>query len=448
MTAAELIAAFSVRFDPAMVSPELRQRCARSLLDTYAVGVAGRSEPAALRARAYLATLGAGEQAALWGQEERAPVESAALYNGIAAHVLDYDDVTSPLRGHPSVVLWPALLALGECEGLPMRRLMSAYVVGFEVICKLARAIAVEHYARGWHATASIGVIGAAAACAHLLSLTATQTAHAVGLAVAQAAGTRANFGADAKSFQAGQANAAAVRAARLAQAGFTASPDSMGNAQGYSVLYGQGQDLAPALECLGQAPLELIASGIDVKKYPLCYATHRTLDALLALRADHGLTLESVDRVEIETSPGALVPLIHHRPATGLQGKFSMEYAVAAALADGRINLASFTDEQVRRPGIQAFLPRVHAECAAGAGILPRWASVRIHERGGACHVRRVEDLRGSSALPLSDQELMDKAADCYAWARMRADVPKQLSLAGEPDAVVADFLALVRPA
>jgi 2-methylcitrate dehydratase PrpD len=327
-----------------------------------------------------------------------------------------------------------------------MGRLQSSYVVGFEVMCKLAKAVAVEAYAKGWHVTASIGVIGAVAACAHLLRLDAEKTAHAIGIAVAQAAGTRANFGSDAKSFQAGHANAAAIRAARLAQLGFTSAPDAMDARQGYAALYGQGRDLGAALGTLGAAPLELASSGLEVKKYPLCYATHRALDGLLDLGAEHGLALADVERVEIETSPGALVPLIHHRPTTGLQGKFSLEYAVAASLLDGQVGLASFTDESVQRPAIQAFLPRVQGHSTQGTSILPRWALVRMRTRDGRCIERRIDTLRGSAALPLTDDELMAKARDCYGWVGLRGDVRAQLEAASDPQARVGDFLAIVR--
>lgn len=448
MKPAELIGAFAADFSVARLTQEICALAARSLLDTYAVGVAGRNEPPSRRALEYLTTLGTSEDAALWGTDHRASVESAALYNGITAHVLDYDDVTSPLRGHPSVALWPALVALGEREDMPMQRILSAFVVGFEVMCKLAKAFATNHYAKGWHATVTIGILGSTAACAHLLKLDTEQTVNALGIAVAQAAGTRANFGSDAKSFQAGHANAAAIRAVRLAQVGFTSSSDSLNPIQGYAALYAEGKDLAPALERLGETPLELHSSGLDVKKYPLCYATHRTLDGLLALRAEHALDLRSVERVTIETSPGALVPLIHHRPQTGLQAKFSMEYAVAAALADGRVTLASFTDQAVQRAELQAFLPRVEASNAEGTDILPRWALVRVYTRAGDCHVRRIDVLRGSSAQPLTDNEIVDKAADCYAWGGMQGDPATQLRLAAEPDTPLRKFLALVRPA
>ena len=338
---------------------------------------------------------------------------------------LDYDDVTSPLRGHPSVAMLPALIALGEHLDAPGRALAGAYVVGFDVICRLARAMALRHYVRGWHSTATIGGIGCAVACARLLGLDATRTANAVGLAVAQAAGSRANFGTHAKSFQAGHANALGLRAALLAREGFDAAPDILEAAFGYVALYGNGESLAhemAGLAAQGNGPGELEREGIEVKKYPMCYATHRALDGVLDLRAECGLQLAQVKSVHVTTSAGALAPLIHQRPRTGLEGKFSMQYAVAAALADGGVGLASFTDAAVARPEVQAFLPSVTTAEAAGE-LLPRWAAIDVVLHDGRRLSRRVDALRGSAAQPMCAQGLRAKLDDCVAFGAVAVD-------------------------
>ncbi len=424
LQADERIARFAAGFDPGSLTEEQRRLCGRSLADTWAVAFAGHGEAAPSAALRYLQDAGllqpagtAGQGgAALWGRPERAAPEIAAWWNGVAGHVLDYDDVTVPMRGHPSVVLWPALLALAEARDLQGAPVVSAFVVGMEVICKLSRAIALEHYAQGWHSTASIGVLGATAACSHLLGLDVRQTRHALGLAVAQAAGTRENVGTEGKSFQAGHANAAAVRAASLAAAGFCAGEDAIGGPHGYLRLYAGGASADAELATLGQAPLELERSGLDVKQYPMCYATHRALDAVLDLRAAHGLRLEDVARAEVRTSRGALEPLVHPRPASGLEGKFSLAYALAAALADGAVRLASFTDAAVRRPEVQRFFDQVGWQEAEGAAV-PRWAELTLSLRDGRQLHQRVEALRGSVQKPLSDAELAAKLDDCLYW-------------------------------
>ena len=183
------------------------------------------------------------------------------------------------MSGHPSVALLPALVALAEARGTAGLRLIGAYIVGFEICCKLGRALDVTHYARGWHMTATVGTLAAAVACGHLLGLDREQMSHAIGLAIAQTGGTRENFGTDAKSFQAGQLNAAAIRAALLAEQGITASQHSLDGKAGYTTLYSGGEDITPVLEILGTLPLEIDRSGIEVKKYPACYGIHRPLD-------------------------------------------------------------------------------------------------------------------------------------------------------------------------
>ena len=427
MKAAERIAAFVSGLEPAHLSPELVQATGRALLDTWACAIAGRNEDASRLALRYCrssAQPARGRAARDWGTGELLALELAALSNGVAGHVLDYDDVTSPMRGHPSIALLPALVGVAEATDASGAELVCAYVAGFEVICKLSKAIAVKHYARGWHSTSSIGTIGAAAACARLLRLDARRTTHAIGLAVSQAAGSRANFGTHAKSFQAGHSNAAGLRAALLAAEGFDAAPGVLDDAFGYLDLVGHGESLAPQVDAIGTQPLELLASGIEVKKYPLCYATHRTLDGVLDLRAEHALTLGDVRAVHVRTSAGALTPLIHARPQTGLEAKFSMQYAVTGALLDGAVLLSSFTDEAVRRPEAQAFLPNVTTDDRTDSPTFPRWAEIEVTLKNGSTLRKRVDLLRGSADAPLTLQELRTKVQDCLAWGQATANI------------------------
>lgn len=429
MKAAQRIAAFAGSLRADQLTPELVQACGRALLDTYAAAIAGRNEPATQLALKYARRSGLpapGRAARAWGTGELLPLELAALCNGVAGHVLDYDDVTSPLRGHPSVALLPALVGLAEAIDADGAELVCAYVAGFEVIGKLSKAMAVHHYARGWHSTASIGTIAAAVACARLLRLDANQTVHAIGLAVSQAAGSRANFGTHAKSFQAGHANAAGLRAALLAGEGFDAAPGALDDAFGYMDLYAHGEALEPQMATLGQPPYELVSSGIEVKKYPVCYATHRALDGVLDLREEHGFTLADVGSVHVRASAGALTPLIHQRPQTGLEAKFSMQYAVTAALLDGRVGLSSFTDGAVLRPQAQAFFAHVTADDATEGGTFPRWTEIALELRNGQRLQRRVDVLRGSAEAPLSLQELRAKVQDCLAWGHASADLDR----------------------
>ena len=431
-TDSEVIAAFAADFDSARLDDRHIRQCGRALADTMAVAIAARGEPAVHRAYRYIDSLaprlidGRGTSqpstASLWGWQQASTVEGAALFNGIAGHVLDFDDASSPMSGHPSVALLPALVALAEARGTAGIRLISAYIVGFEICCKLGRALDVTHYARGWHMTPTIGTIAAAAACGHLLDLDSGQIVHAIGLAIAQTAGTRENFGTDAKSFQAGQLNAAAIRAALLAEQGFTASPHSLDGKAGYMALYSSGEDISPVLETLGTLPLEIDSSGIEIKKYPACYGIHRPLDGLFDIMTEHRFGLADIKRVEIRTSYGMLAPLVRHPPRSGTEGKFSMEYSIAAATADRGIRLSSYTDEAVSRPEITSRLERIVVTEATGR-IIPRWASLSITFRDGQVRARHVDDLKGSPRFPLSDEAIFAKISDCLSWGNSGID-------------------------
>jgi 2-methylcitrate dehydratase PrpD len=418
--ASQRIAEFVTAFDSDSLSDERVHTVARAFLDTYAVALAGQREPASQLVLDYARRQGQPDDwsGSIWSTGELLPIESVALVNGTMSHVLDYDDLTSPLRAHLSVALLPLLVALSEASGATGRQLSAAYVAGFEVACKLALPMVSEHYAKGWHSTSSVGVLGATAAGAHLLGLTAEQTINALGLAVAQASGTRENFGTMAKSFQAGHCGAVSARALALAQLGFTASPFAIDGASGYLKLYAQQEDVRATLDQLGTEPLELEACGADIKKYPLCYATHHVIDGILDLRAEYGFSLADISGVEIETNLHGLKPLLHHRPQTGLEAKFSMEYAVAAAIEDGQVTLSSFEDDEVLRTHIQEFFPKVQA-VEASVPAMPRWASITLHMVDGQELHKRVEQLRGGVELPLTDDELTDKVRDCLAFAR-----------------------------
>jgi 2-methylcitrate dehydratase PrpD len=418
--ASTCIISFAARFrdyDPTTVQRHLAYR---AFLDTYACAIAGRNEEAPRIAHDYMKAGASAGKATAWATGERMRPEDAAWVNAITTHVLDYDDVMTVMRGHVSAALVPALVAVGQQIGATGRDYARAYVAGFELLAKLSPVMAVPHYAKGWHSTSALGVLGGTVACCTLLKLDERSIASALGLAIAQAGGTRENFGTMGKSFQAGEGAGASARASLLAQAGYTGGAEAFDGAAGYLTLYGNREDAAPAMATLGQGQLAIETIGIDVKKYPCCYATHRVLDAVLALRKEHGVTLDAVDRVEVACSPHGLEAVIYDRPTNGLEGKFSVEYTVAAALKDGEIRFSSFDDAAVMRPEIQAFLPRITKHEEAGA-LMPRWMEGKLWLKNGKTLAKRVVIARGDAGDPLSDDELAAKADDCFSYAGVR---------------------------
>ncbi|MBV8720332.1 MAG: MmgE/PrpD family protein [Chloroflexi bacterium] len=403
----------------------LYERATRAFIDTIGVTIAGgREDCFAILAR----TLGTGDgSATILPTRARAGAADAALLNGTAGHALDYDDVADEIKGHPSVVLVAALLALAEARGCSGRALLESYAVGFEAGCAIAAALAVEpHYRRGWHATATVGVLGAVAGAGRLLGLDAASIQNALGIAASMASGSRQNFGTMTKPLHAGLAARDAVLAIELAENGFTADPNQLDGPLGYFRMYGVNPEPAAALTAL-ESPTVLLRRGLNVKKYPCCYGTHRMADAALALR-ERGLRASDVAAIAITVEPDGLGAIIHHQPRTGLQGKFSGEYVVAACLLDEGVRLSSFTDAMVLRPEAQDLLARVTIrESATPAFGTPQYehayATLEVTLRDGRTLRERCDIPRGDARMPLSEAELESKFRDCLAFAESAWD-------------------------
>lgn len=295
------------------------------LLDWLTVTVAGAREPLCDLLADELGIDGDGD-ATLVGRAGRARVVDAALVNGAASHALDYDDVHLAMPGHPSAPVFAALVGVAEAAQLDGRRFLRAAVVGLESELRLGELAAPDHYERGWHATATIGAIGAAIACADALGADDDQRRHAIGLAVSQAAGSKAMFGSMAKPLQVGRAASSGALAARLAVRGMTAHPASLEDPQGFLALYADG-DVVPAWR-----DDRLLLVDTLFKYHAACYFTHAGIEAAARLRA-RGVRAGEVVAVRVETNPKNLLVCDLRRPTTGLETKFSMVATVAMAL-------------------------------------------------------------------------------------------------------------------
>src|ERR1700758_240367 len=294
-------------------------------IDCVATMIAGAGDPAPQLLRKALHPTGGAT--ALYFAGETSPAPEAAWINGTAGHALDYDDVAS-LRGHPSTVLVPAILAEGEALGASGRAMLAAYVAGYETWAELAWRDPGHHHRKGWHPTGIFGPIGAAAACASLRHLDAERTTHALALAASQSSGIMANFGTMTKPFHAGRAAHSGLIAARLAEAGFTASADAIEHPQGFlSALSPAGEvDRETPARTLG-TEWKIVKYRLGIKKYPACYCTHRALDAMLDLLARPPLRPEEIERITVSLSDTHALILRNHRPQTGLEAKFSIEF-------------------------------------------------------------------------------------------------------------------------
>ena len=355
----------------------------RSLADTVAVALAAREHPVTEIAT----SLGEG---ALWAT---------------AAHVLDYDDLHMPSTTHVSAICVPtALAADGGAR---------AYLAAAGVMARLGTALGWSHYSAGWHATCTAGAPASAAGAAVALGLDADQIATAMALAVPAAGGVQRAFGTDAKSLQVGFAVEAGLRAAALAAAGASADDEAL---DAWLPLVGARPG---GLDLTGPA----VPDGLAIKMYPCCYALQRPISALaeLAQRAGPaGLDPADVLRIELRTPEATVVPLIHHRPDTGLQGKFSLEYAAAAAVLDRHPGFGSFTDAAVQRDAARRLVGLVETDLEPGGNwLLDGQLQARIHTGSGVVHHAVLQYPPGSPSRPPTAAQLSAKLADCVAGLR-----------------------------
>jgi 2-methylcitrate dehydratase PrpD len=399
----------------ARVPPEASARAATAVKDTIGVMLAGVGEPAARIAQAMASEDGVGTCRVLGTSLQTSP-ELAALANGVSAHSLDYDDMCFVSLAHPSCALVPAILATGELVHARSSALLDAYVIGFELECRLGNVMNPRHYhQRGWHCTSSIGTVGAAAAAARMLGLGVQATQHALGIAASSACGLKENIGSMVKPLHAGMAARNGVMAARLAQRGFTASPHAIDGPQGYLVAMDSERDsLDAAVGDLG-IRWEILHSGVTVKLYPSCAATHPPLDALIAMKRREQITADQVRAIDVEVDSMTPRLLIHPDPVTGLEAKFSMPFCAAAAIVYDRIGIDTFDVDHIRNPTVQALMKhvslRANEEFDKGAPLARARVSVYLREERVVSQA--VDGARGYPGR-LTNEELATKFAGC----------------------------------
>ncbi len=347
--------------------PEQTRCWARQcVLDYIACGVAGASDELTGILVAELSEQGGRESATIFGRAIRLPAASAALINGAAAHALDFDDVNLAMPGHPSVAILPALLALAEECGSAGEDVLTAFVAGYELQCRVGRVLAPGHYdVLGFHATATIGSFGAAAACAHLLRLNADQFATALGIAGTQAAGLKSMFGTMCKPLHAGKASYHGLLAAKLALRGFTSRLDVIECQQGFASTHSPDFHLERASETPEHG--WYIRSNL-FKYHAACYMVHSSIEATRKLREQFDVVPGRVAdvRVELEESCDRICNIA--APKTGLEAKFSLRLATAMGLAGidtGR--LSTYSESVAADPELVRLRDKVNLDFRVG---------------------------------------------------------------------------------
>ncbi|KRE39059.1 hypothetical protein ASG73_01470 [Janibacter sp. Soil728] len=396
-----------------------------AIVDTLGVGVAGVFAPQARIAAATILPTRVGAD----DDDSRVPVvplltdtrsfavADSAFVLGTAIHSMDWDDFMHPMHGHCSVVLLGALLPLGEAIDRSGKDLVDAFMVGYQVDWLVSLALSHAHYHRGWHATSTIGVLGAAAACCHMLGLDATKTRHALGIAASRAGGIRANFGTTTKALHAGFAARAGVEAALLARAGATSSGDWLVGPSGMIATFGGQHTVHQAIVEVAEGaartaegrPVHALESpwGRVQKPFACCGSIHGAIDALLTLREEHGFEATDVASVVAHVDPIVLDIMRYASPSDENQARYSPTWVMAATLVDGAAGAAQFGLAALARPDIWAARDQV--------AVVGDWSTdddarfggrvvVELHDGNSLVH--EVSESRGHPRRPLSARE------------------------------------------
>ncbi len=432
---AERIADFAVGLHPGSLAEDVVVALRLAVLDCLAAIIAGIPQTVSRRIVDHVCRVAGEPRITVIGSPVGGTVEGAALANGTMAHACDFDDSSLSMWGHPTAPALPAVLAVGEMRNLSGREFLAALAVAIEVEKALGVGLQPEHYTAGWHPTGTLGVFGAAVGAAKALGLDKEQTVNAIGIAASRSAGIRANVGTMVKPLHVGFAARDGVEAALLAGMGITASPNALEGVDGFLQVYSPAHgDLDAIAESLGN-PYEVIDPGLVYKLYPCCADLHASVDAILELRAEHGLDARSVRRIWCGITPLAQNNAPYARPATPNEAKFSQEYCLAAALVRGCLGLKEFRQDAVDDSAIREVLKRVDVELApelAGEDSVSfsSPAIVEVETTDGRRLRKQVRDLKGHPNNPLSVEDLETKffacAQDAFGEASMKRIVER----------------------
>lgn len=415
---AELVA--SVRYE--QLPDAARTAGRRMLLDTLAVSIAGTVDPGYAPARAFAArAFGKGDIPV--AGERPTDVLGAAFLGGVAAHLLDYDDIHPMMGGHPSAVLFPVVFSLGYELGISGQEAIRAMVIGGEVEARIGNAMNPAHYSVGWHPTSVIGTLGAAASAAALLNLDEDATRRALGIAASLAGGTKANFGSSVKSMHIGVAARSGIEAALFAASGATAN-DHILDEQfgGFCELYSPETDRTRMLGDLGDV-WYVADPGVAFKSLPCCGSTHASVWGMIEIwrqhKPDPNQIREIRSGVDYRRMPHTNRPVVN----SGLEGKFSTQYCVSVAALQGAVGLNDFDDEVVGEPARQELMGKVNYYASPDADTWPdpakrttgsAGALVEVEMEDGETFRHLQTDGNPFRAVAPDDSDLEPKFLDC----------------------------------
>src|SRR6267142_159758 len=411
----------------------------KSILDGLGLALAGSKAQTGSLCRRYLERIGVCDgQSTIIGSARKTLPRFAAFVNGVSIHADDFDDTQLAvakdrvygLLVHPTVPVLPAILALAERGGVSGKQLTLAYHVGVEVECKIAEAISPRHYQDGFHSTGTCGPFGSAAACAKLLRFELSKILNTFGVAACQSGGLRENFGTMTKPFQAGHAAESGLLSAELVSLGWTAAEQILEAERGFFHAFGGSFNPEAIMDRLGK-PWTFVSPGISLKPYPSGSLSHPAMTELERLIEVNKLQAAQVEELDVGANHQMTTTLLHHRPKTGLEAKFSMEFCMAILLLRGRAGLSEFSDQVVQQADVQEMVGRINFYVdpeAESAGYDKMTSLLKIHLKDGRVLAGRGDFAKGSPANPMTFDEAATKFRGCAHNAEWPRDKTENL--------------------
>jgi 2-methylcitrate dehydratase PrpD len=414
--------------------PNVIQTAKLLVTDLLGVATGGSKERSARIIQELIKEYGIEGDATVIGSATKSNPIWSSLANGISGHVLDFDDVSQPMYGHPTVAVLPAALAVGEAEDVDGRALLEAYIIGVEIAAKLSYGMNPPHYEHGWHSTCTLGSLGAAAASAKILGLKGEQLRSCLAIAASQASGLQQNFGTMTKPFHAGKAAENGVLAATLAKKGWTGDQNILEAPLGFFHLFcgPENYDAEKVVDQLGKS-FEMEQPGIILKKYPSCAFSHPAIDAALAITQNPDYRPDEIELIEGQIHELADQILIHRHPQTGLEAKFSAEACVALALLDQKVDMNSFADDKIKSNEFREMMGRVKRQIASENQEGPEEfgpARVRVVLKNGKALEASVKKAKGNPENPMSPEEIQEKYRACCVDVLPETGIEKSISL------------------
>jgi 2-methylcitrate dehydratase PrpD len=416
-TLVERIAEWSSSLTLDAVPDDVTHAAKRCIIDSVGVTLAAKANALTQRIVEHANhDYGPGKATALGFRKHLSPV-GAALVNGTAGHVLDFDDTSYTGIMHGSVVAMPAALAATEMADGNGRRFLEAFVAGSEVTYAMAMLCTTRHYFKGWWSTATFGIFGAAAAAARAMELSEPETVSALALAGAQASGMKAAFGTDAKPFLAGRAAAIGVESALLAHRGLSAPPGVIEDERGFLSLLNDGYSDPEGINRLG-TDWRLVDPGIFFKQYPVCSAAHAAVELTEKRLSDNDIRGDAVEKVICEVPPVVAISLVYNRPETPQEAQFSLPFAIGAMLARGSLGIDCLSQETLSDPHLREAMGKVEMRRvdALDDQKAPEGARVTLVTKDGVEHSGYLGEPKGMPGNPMSDAALHEKFRRCAA--------------------------------